>query len=186
MGDLQRFGARAHGSRHDLHIASGENRSPKNRGYRRGRDRHSRRTLAAVLTPGRRDLGGQLRALGAVTSIAFSFAYTRKFIAPLRLDPVGVAAGQVLTASVVSIGPMLMTDFSMVVLTPSVVVSVIIWGVPLILLSSRESGLMMSFGLVDAPSAEHGVEHVATSPCERDDGLVMAFALGDFPVVIGA
>lgn len=60
------------------------------------------------------------------------------------------------------------------------------WGVPLLLLSSRESGLMMSFVLVEAASAEHGVEHVATSSCERDDGLVMAFALADFPVVIGA
>ena len=60
------------------------------------------------------------------------------------------------------------------------------WGVPLYLLSSRESGVDLSFGLVEAAGSEHGVEHVATSACERDDGLVVAFALSNFPVVIGA
>ena len=40
-------------------------------------------------------------------------------------------------------------------------------------------------GLINCAVAEHGVEHVAASACECDEGLVVAFALGDFPVVVG-
>jgi hypothetical protein len=40
--------------------------------------------------------------------------------------------------------------------------------------------------LVQGAVAEHGVEHVATASGEGDEGLVMAFALSDFPVVVGA
>lgn len=75
------------------------------------------------------NLIGQLCALGAVLSIAMSFAYTRKFITPLRLDPVGVATGQVLIGMAVSIPPLFFTDASRIDLTTSVIVSVVILGV---------------------------------------------------------
>ena len=49
-------------------------------------------------------------------------------------------------------------------------------------LSSGE--LMVS--LIKGAVAEHGVENVATSSGEGDEGLVVAFAWGDFAVVVGA
>src|SRR6056297_1161662 len=36
------------------------------------------------------------------------------------------------------------------------------------------------------PVSENGPEHVHASPCEGDDGLVVAFSLGTLPVVEGA
>ena len=59
-------------------------------------------------------------------------------------------------------------------------------GVPLLLLSSGESCLLLHSGLVKTPGPEHRVEHVASTAREGNERLVMAFALGDFPVVIGA
>ena len=56
------------------------------------------------------------------------------------------------------------------------------WGVPLCVSSSLEWFLVFVEGAV----AEHGVEHVASSPGEGDEGLVVTFPLGDFPVVVGA
>jgi hypothetical protein len=41
-------------------------------------------------------------------------------------------------------------------------------------------------GLVEGAVAEHGVEDVAAPASEGDEGLVVAFALGDFAVVVGA
>ena len=41
------------------------------------------------------------------------------------------------------------------------------------------------FGLIEGAVAEHGVEDVAASSGEGDEGLVVAFALSDLPVVIG-
>lgn len=40
--------------------------------------------------------------------------------------------------------------------------------------------------LVEGAVAEHGVENVAASSGESDKGLVVAFALSDFAVVVGA
>ena len=40
-------------------------------------------------------------------------------------------------------------------------------------------------GLINCAVAEHGVEHVAASACECDEGLVVALALGDLAVVVG-
>ena len=40
--------------------------------------------------------------------------------------------------------------------------------------------------LVEGHVAEHGEEDVAAAPGEGDEGLVVAFALGAFPVVVGA
>ena len=57
-------------------------------------------------------------------------------------------------------------------------------GVPLLLLSSRESSLLLLSGLVKAPGSEHRVEHVASAACESNEGLVVSLALGDFPVVV--
>lgn len=45
---------------------------------------------------------------------------------------------------------------------------------------------MLSFGLVEAPGSEHGIEHIATAAGERDVGLVVAFALRDLPAIVGA
>lgn len=53
---------------------------------------------------------------------------------------------------------------------------------PLCLLSRGE----LVVGLVEGAVAEHGVEDVAASAGEGDEGLVVAFALGDFAVVVGA
>ena len=46
------------------------------------------------------------------------------------------------------------------------------------------SGELM-VGLVEGAVAEHGEEDVAPAPGEGDEGLVVAFALGDFAVVVG-
>ena len=40
-------------------------------------------------------------------------------------------------------------------------------------------------GLVEGAVAEHGVEDVAASSIEGDEGLVVLFALGDRAVVVG-
>jgi hypothetical protein len=47
------------------------------------------------------------------------------------------------------------------------------------------SGELM-VGLVEGAVAEHGVEDVAAPSGEGDEGLVVAFALGDLAVVVGA
>ena len=54
--------------------------------------------------------------------------------------------------------------------------------VPLCGLSSSK----LVLGFVECAVAEHGVEDVAASAGEGDEGLVMAFALGDLAVVVGA
>ena len=74
------------------------------------------------------DLIGQLCALGAVTSVGFTFADTRKYLTPLRLDPVGIAAGQSVVAAVVSTPLVLFTDVNDVLLTPGIVASMIMLG----------------------------------------------------------
>ena len=53
-------------------------------------------------------------------------------------------------------------------------------------LSSRNSGLGLGSWLVETTGPKHRVEHVTTSACERDQGLVMAFTLSDLAVVICA
>ena len=53
---------------------------------------------------------------------------------------------------------------------------------PLCVSSSPEWG----FVFVEGAVAEHGVEHVAASACECDEGLVVALPLSDFAVVVGA
>ena len=40
--------------------------------------------------------------------------------------------------------------------------------------------------LIDVAVAEYGVEDVAASSSERDEGSIVTFALGDFAVVVGA
>jgi hypothetical protein len=55
-------------------------------------------------------------------------------------------------------------------------------GVPLCCLSSGEAMV----GLIEGAVAEHGEEDVAAAPREGDEGLVVAFALGDLAVVVGA
>ena len=47
------------------------------------------------------------------------------------------------------------------------------------------SGELM-VGLVEGSVAEHGEEDVAPASGEGDEGLVVAFALGNFAVVVGA
>ena len=44
----------------------------------------------------------------------------------------------------------------------------------------------LAVGLIKRSVAEHGVEDVAASAGEGDEGLVVAFALSDFAVVVGA
>lgn len=46
------------------------------------------------------DLWGQLACIAAVLGLGFAFAYTRKAISPLGIDPIGVAAGQMLVCAV--------------------------------------------------------------------------------------
>jgi hypothetical protein len=41
-------------------------------------------------------------------------------------------------------------------------------------------------GLIEGAVAEHGVEDVTAAAGEGDEGLVVAFALSDLPVVVGA
>ena len=47
------------------------------------------------------------------------------------------------------------------------------------------SGELM-FGLIEGAVAGHGVEDVTAAAGEGDEGLVVAFALSDLPVVVGA
>jgi hypothetical protein len=42
------------------------------------------------------------------------------------------------------------------------------------------------FGLVERAVAEHREENIAAASCEGDEGVVVAFALCDLAVVIGA
>ena len=48
-------------------------------------------------------------------------------------------------------------------------------------LSSRE----LMVGLIEGAVAQHGIEDVAASSGEGDEGLVVALALGDPAVVVG-
>lgn len=52
------------------------------------------------LAGSRFDLVGQLACILAVLFLGFAFAYTRRAITPLGLDPIGVAAAQTLVATV--------------------------------------------------------------------------------------
>ena len=58
-------------------------------------------------------------------------------------------------------------------------------GVPLCLLSSGEGGFDWS-RLVKGSVAEHGVEDVGAASSQCDEGLVVALALSDLAVVVGA
>ncbi|MDC5696525.1 DMT family transporter [Intrasporangium calvum] len=49
------------------------------------------------------DLAGQVACVGAVIGLGFAFAYTKKSLSPLRLDPVGIAFGQMLVAAALMI-----------------------------------------------------------------------------------
>lgn len=52
-------------------------------------------------------------------------------------------------------------------------------------LSSGE-GWWCGSSFVEGAVAEHGVEDVGAASSEGDEGLVVAFALGSFAVVVGA
>lgn len=89
--------------------------------------------ILVVISPGLRsnegfDLGGQLFALCGVLSMAFTFAYTRKFVTPLNLDPVGVASGQAVVAAALSIPLVLFSDPNDLSLTPAIVGSIVMLG----------------------------------------------------------
>ena len=56
-------------------------------------------------------------------------------------------------------------------------------GVPLCCLSSHEDGF---WWVVEGAVSEHGVEDAESAVGESDDGLVVAFALAAFAVVVGA
>lgn len=62
--------------------------------------------IVIVLAPWQRgldggDLAGQIACVLAVLGLGFAFSYTRRAITPLRLDPIGVAMGQMLVSAVV-------------------------------------------------------------------------------------
>ena len=50
----------------------------------------------------------------------------------------------------------------------------------------KRSGCFELGCFVEGAVAEHGEEDVAAASGERDEGLVVAFAFGTFPVVVGA
>lgn len=74
------------------------------------------------------DLLGQLFALTAVVCVAFTYAYTRKFVTPLRLDPVGVAASQAIVAALISIPLVFFSDPADLALTPGIIASIFMLG----------------------------------------------------------
>lgn len=75
------------------------------------------------------DVPGQVACILAVLFLGFAFAYTRKSITPLGLDPIGVAAAQTLLSSV-AVGVLLLAtggaDFRM---SPPTLLSVVAIGV---------------------------------------------------------
>lgn len=75
------------------------------------------------------DVWGQLACIGAVLGLGFAFAYTRRSISPLGLDPTAVAAGQMLVCAA-AVGALVpFTSTRLPVLTPAVVGSVLASGI---------------------------------------------------------
>lgn len=81
-----------------------------------------------TLGSGALDIAGHVYALIAVICIGFSFAYTRKFVTPLRLDPIGLASSQVLVSTVISAPLVLFTNVEDVTLTLPIVTSMLMLG----------------------------------------------------------
>ncbi|MCK3769488.1 DMT family transporter [Microbacterium aerolatum] len=75
------------------------------------------------------DFWGQMACIGAVLGLGFAFAYTRKAISPLGLDPIGVAMGQMLVCAIVVGAVVPFTNAGMPTLTPAVIGSVMASGV---------------------------------------------------------
>lgn len=82
-----------------------------------------------ALAGGGADVLGQLACIGAVLGIGFAFAYTRKAISPLGLDPVGVAMGQMLAGTIVLAAVLPFTAPDIPDLNPAVVGSVLLSGI---------------------------------------------------------
>lgn len=75
------------------------------------------------------DLAGQMACILAVLFLGFAFAYTKRAITPMGLDPIGVAAAQTLVTTVFTLMMMPFTGFGAVELSLPIVLSMLAVGV---------------------------------------------------------
>lgn len=85
-----------------------------------------------VISPWHSEAGtltGQLTVLGAAAGYAIGFVYVRKFLSPYRLPALGLAASQLMVATVLQLAATPFLEWSRPQLTASVVGSVVALGV---------------------------------------------------------
>jgi drug/metabolite transporter (DMT)-like permease len=88
--------------------------------------------LVVVVAPWRTELGsvaGELACFGAAVSYAIGFVYVRRFLSPLHLAPLALAAGQVSIAVLLQAAVSPFLQWGTVSLTARVSVSIVLLGV---------------------------------------------------------
>jgi drug/metabolite transporter (DMT)-like permease len=74
-------------------------------------------------------VGGELACFGTAVSYAVSFVYVRRFLSPLGLAPMALAAGQLSAGVVLQAAASPFLEWGAVTLTPRVTISVVLLGV---------------------------------------------------------